>query len=234
MAQRIFRLIRLWGLLVLLTGTGGCIMYKTRDRGVRAPNGIGLFPDIKDVVKDKRSNRRTVQRRLGFLDTGLSSPRLFWGRWERRSDLNAIFGGPQLGGGEVVLSSHPVVENLIVEFDDAGHILQWKIVDDGDLLQWLAPVVKRARDVNVPPAPIPADCTFFEWNQLAWLRVIPADKWVRQLDRRDVRGQDPGNVRLLFYLPDNETLGCFVDSSPRTALSIIVYMISIGEEAALR
>lgn len=116
-----------------------------------------------------------VLKTLARLDTGVGSSSFFWGRWTRTSELVVIaIGAPGAGGGGVAgpVSERPIVENLLVEFDKNEHVVQWDVMDDDDLLEKMAPILKRARDTRGQTARIPSSCRF-QWHDLTRVKAQP-------------------------------------------------------------
>ena len=160
------------GLLLLLSPVlTGCFAYPVRNSNIVAPGGSGEIADLKRTRKARPATRDLVQKNLGYLDTGLSSPTFFWGRWVRRKQLNFVaVGAPGAGGGAIggpVGSGHPVVENLLIAFDNDGNVLRWHVVDDDDLLKRMVRMLKgsgASAAVRMPP--VPYSCAFFPWDQV--------------------------------------------------------------------
>jgi hypothetical protein len=145
----------------------GCFAYTTRQNEIEAPGDPGEYSDIKKTRNARPSTRDLVQENLWYLDTGVSSPTFFWGRWVRRKELHFVaVGAPGAGGGSIGGSSDAgvVVENLLVAFDDDGRPLQWNVVDDDDVLKKMVPILRRSKidDQLLPPVPFPCQ---FQWDQ---------------------------------------------------------------------
>ena len=221
------RSLGIWGLLLaLLPVLTGCFAYPVRNKDIVAPGGSGEIADLKRTRKAKPATRDRVQRELGYLDTGLSSPTFFWGRWVRQKQLNFVaVGAPGAGGGSIggpVGSGHPVVENLLIAFDNDGNVLQWHVVDDDDLLKRMVPLLKRtgARAGQMPP--VPYQCSFFPWDQVTRVKTDPPN--------RRVRHQDSTLVRMQFFTASDKEPVCVTDASASSALGIVNYLISTGHE----
>ncbi len=218
----------IWGLvLVLAPVTVGCVAYPVRSKTIRAPGGSGEVADLKKTRKARPVTRDLVQKNLGYLDTGLSSATFLWGRWVRQKELNFVaFGAPGAGGGSIggpVGSGHPVVENLLIGFDNDGNVLQWHVVDDDDLLERLAPMLKRRglRAGQMPPAP--SQCAPFQWDQVARVKTDPPE--------RRVRHQDYTLIRMHFFEASNrKTPLCVMDASASSAFGILNYLIATGHD----
>jgi hypothetical protein len=224
--QSYCQLLGTLGLLVLLLGSEGCLVVPGRQTQVRAPGGSGELSDIKKILKTKSVTRDKIRESLDYLDTGLGDSAFFWGRWNRISELQIV---PLMGGvGGVVgsFSQHPFVENLVVEFDKDGHILQWKIVRDDHLLGRLVPLLRRAGDIKAHPAQVPPRCAF-RWNQLTLVTADPPNS--------SIRSQTYNLIRLKFFVAqDKKKAACSYDASPEVAYAIFVHLISNGQDSLLK
>jgi hypothetical protein len=209
-------------LLALSPGLAGCFAYTTRQRQIEAPGGRGEYSDIKKTRNARPSTRDLVQENLWYLDTGVSSPTFFWGRWIRRKELHFVaVGAPGAGGGMIGGSSDAgvVVENLLVGFDNDGRTLQWNVVDDDDVLKKMVPILRRSRiDDQLPPVPYPCQ---FQWDQLKWLKS-GSSRHYRTISLR------------FFTASDSRKPTCEVNVPARVALGIVEHLISTGQESALK
>jgi hypothetical protein len=214
------------GLLVLLLGSEGCLVLPSRQTKVQAPGGPIELSDIKKTIKNRSFTREIIQDRLGFLDTGISSSSLFWGRWTRTAQLVVIPLAAGATGALVSFAQHPFVENMVAEFDKDGRILQWKIVDDNHLLGRLVPALKRAGDISVQSAKVPSQCAF-QWNQLTLVKAVTPKKRIRRQNARQIQLE-------FFVTPDKKIAACSVDASPEAAYEIFNYMIFNGQDSLLK
>jgi len=83
------------------------------------------------------TTREDVQRELAWADTGLNRPSVFWGRWQSSSflDLNRSVGEQRiLWRGQ----------NLLVEFDNSGHVMRYQTFGDKALLAAINDWLSRA------------------------------------------------------------------------------------------
>jgi hypothetical protein len=101
-------------LVLILTG---CVVpMKLRPRA-NGPTGKTIQKDDIDLtfLQAGTTRREEVASRLSRIDTGYSSPRMFWGRWnESKAGIAAI--GPFGGGAGRIWN----VRNLLVSFDENG------------------------------------------------------------------------------------------------------------------
>lgn len=218
----------IWGLLLVLSPVLiGCVAYPVRNKDIRAPGGSGEIADLKRTRKAKPATRDLVQKNLGYLDTGLSSSTFFWGRWVRQKELNFVaVGAPGAGGGAIggpVGRGHPVVENLLIEFDNAGNVRQWHVVDDDDLLERMVPMLKRNGPSAGQMPSVPNACAFFRWDQLTRVKTDPPSKRVRHQDYALIRMQ-------FFTASEKKAPVCVMDVSASSAFGIFNYLISTGHD----
>ena len=217
-----------WGLLLVLSpALIGCVAYPVRNKTILAPGGSGEIADLKRTRKARPATRDLVQKNLGYLDTGVSSATFFWGRWVRQKELNFFaVGAPGAGGGSIggpVGSGHPVVENLLIAFDNDGNVLQWHVVDDDDLLERMAPMLKR-RGLRAGQMPqVPYQCAFFRWDDVTRVKTDPPDRRVRHQDYTLIRMQ-------FFQASDKKTPVCVMDASASSAFGMLNYLISTGHD----
>ena len=217
-------------LLAVSPGLAGCYAYTTRNSEIVAPGGSGDFGEIKLTRKAKPTTRDLVQKKLGFLDTGFSSPTFFWGRWVRGKELNFVaIGAPGAGGGSIGASRNAgtVVENLLIEFDSGGQATQWKVVDDDDLLKTMVPILRRNRPSGGQMPPVPWGCPFFQWDQVTRVKSDPPPKRLR------VQHHELINLQF-FTASDKREPWCAVDVSAETSLRIVNHLISIDRDFVLK
>jgi hypothetical protein len=200
----------------------GCIPIPIHRKAITGDGGIGKMSDL-NVLKGKAVTRDVVQEKLGFLDTGSSTPGFFWGRWERAWDLHAIWVLPPVAFTTKDTSWHS--GNLIVEFSEDGQATNWDVVDDGHILQSLIHVVKRTRPTPIREPQLPASCRF-EWNQLTRVKVKSLRKKAGTLF----------TIFLEFRTGSQKVsaTACEVGISPKLALMTVAYLVSSGRESVVK
>jgi hypothetical protein len=119
--------------LLSLFGCAGATRLPTRAHGLTGANLEAKQLDLH-FLDEGGARREDVLQRLGPIDTGYSSPRLFWGRWSNSKWGYWWFVAAQGGGaGDAKRIWH--VHNVLVTFDENG-IAQKKAVIDDEAALW--------------------------------------------------------------------------------------------------
>jgi hypothetical protein len=94
----------------------GCVVPMKLPSRTNGPMGKTIQKDDFDLtfLQVGNTRREEVASRLNHIDTGYSSPRMFWGRWNESKAGIAVLG---LGGGAGRIWN---VRNLLVSFDENG------------------------------------------------------------------------------------------------------------------
>ena len=101
-----------------------------------------VSPPTKDISGTRReidltflrvglTTREEVQEKLQGIDTKVDDRSLFWGRWESSGWAWAPMVAPYLG------SRGWAPQNVLITYDQAGRVKEWKIVKDKQLLKEL-------------------------------------------------------------------------------------------------
>ena len=208
-------------ILLLVLSLNACVpVFFIHRTAIVGRGGSGKISDLK-ILKNRGVTRDAVQKQLGFIDTGSSTPSFFWGRWIRNWDMYWIL-LVQAGGGVEQLWG---TQNVIVEFGQDGFVSHWDIVDDPKLLGKLTPVLKRNGVINIPTGQVPQRCCCVNQAALTEVRVKPT--------QFGSSGQDW--IRLQFKgVRQNKNSVCHQEMSPQEAFAIISYLLSTGRESVFR
>jgi hypothetical protein len=115
--------------VLVLSGCVGATRLPTKANG---PTGTTLEKNEIDLafLQAGTTRREEVVSKLSQIDTGYSSPQMFWGRWsESKWGHWVIAAVPGGAGGSAGRNWH--VHNLLVSFDENG-VMQSKDLVDGE------------------------------------------------------------------------------------------------------
>ena len=127
--------VLLFPILVSLLSCAGCV-WLGPGIPVRVPT------QTKDILGTRReidltflrvgfTTRDEVKEKLQGIDTKIDDRSLFWGRWETSDWVWAPMLAPYLGGRDWA------PQNVLITYDQAGRVKEWKIVKDKQLLKEL-------------------------------------------------------------------------------------------------
>jgi hypothetical protein len=221
---RDFRLFRALSIqLLLVFSLTACVpVFVIHRTAIVGRGGTGKASDLK-ILNDRGVTRNAVQKQLGFIDTGSSTPSFFWGRWIRKWDIYYIFLLQAGGYGPEQLWG---TQNVIVEFGQDGLMSHWDMVDDPKLLRKLIPVLKRNAATSIPATQVLERFCAFDQPGLTEVRVKPT-----QLMKNS--GQDW--IQLQFkVVRQNRNSVCRQEMPLQQAVAIISYLLSTGRESVFR
>jgi hypothetical protein len=110
----------------------GCVGATRLPERTNGPTGTTIQKNDIDLafLQAGTTRREEVVNRLNRIDTGYSSPRMFWGRWSGSKWGHwVILAVPGSAGGDAARNWH--VHNLLVSFDENG-VMQSKDLVDGE------------------------------------------------------------------------------------------------------
>jgi hypothetical protein len=197
--------------VALVSCSAGCIAIPYHPRGITGSGGSGKTSQFK-VLKGNAVTKDVVDKELSFIETGVRAPQLIWGRFSRKWVW--CFFGPGILGCEDKWGSY----NLIAEFEQDHRLKQWKIVDDGDFLKTISPILRQNNVVQAATMTVRAPCSL-PWNDLT--RVKAQSFLQGELSHRQ--------IQLVFY--KDKKVVCSATMTPVEAFEVIRYLISTGRES---
>jgi hypothetical protein len=152
----------------------GCIIPLRTPTVTSAPKS--LKSDLR-FIQTGTTTRQEIEQRLGWSDTHVHDPRLFLGHWGTSSVAIGVVAPGEIGIPERYWDGRTVM----VEFDDAAHVLAHRVIDNSHLMEELAAWMDR---VHYPPLDLLRPAQVVGVGVADWQQGIPA-KW--ELTQQGIR-----------------------------------------------
>lgn len=134
---------------ILVAVLVGCTPpYPTPKRTISQAGVIPSAPNPSTIIVGK-SNREEVLSEFKGVDTGVSSPWFFWGRW--KSSSVAVSAWTDSGIEQIPFWSGT---NLLVEFDETGRVKKSETLSDKHIIRELQRILAEH-----PQSPTPVDAS---------------------------------------------------------------------------
>ncbi len=143
------RLLKLELVLSLSALLLGCVGVIPVPQQIRTAQGIHEKVDL-GFIKPGTTTRLDVSQKLKFIDTGLTSSRYILGRWSTSTSAGWLITGGIIAG-EDNGGRRWKSENILVEFDANGVVIDATRISDSNIVSALAPV---AAENHLPDAPV--------------------------------------------------------------------------------
>jgi hypothetical protein len=127
----------------------GCTPLVPVGRQVMGTSTVVPHPPDPRLIKVGRTQRGEVQEKFKEIDTGVTLPRLFWGRWSK--SYFAWYGVTDSGFEQFRQWQHG---NLLVAFDENSLVRSSEIVSDARIITTLRKIMQDTALAS-PPSPNP-------------------------------------------------------------------------------